>query len=248
MSSMNESVIIIKHFCYKCQKEIDMLTNQHTCGDCGTGFIEEIIKTPPKKQIKKKEPITDEIIKEIDKCSASPHQKSPEKPECCICLQEMDSNKEAIVQLVCQHSFHKQCVKNWFQTAKNNCPLCRGSVDVPSVITPVSNIRIGGRHTLFRSRAVRVRGTRPVIVRSRSPISETSLPNHTVLNGRNVRNLIRGIENRGTDDREIRYLRQYYRDIMGSPVSADDGRRSPEYAWIFPPDFGEPSSSSSASN
>lgn len=45
--------------------------------------------------------------------------------QCPICLEGYSANK-TIVQLNCNHKFHKECIIKWFQTTTiNNCPLCR---------------------------------------------------------------------------------------------------------------------------
>ena len=42
---------------------------------------------------------------------------------CSICLEEYD-NDNIISKLNCNHIFHKECIKEWFQK-NNNCPNCR---------------------------------------------------------------------------------------------------------------------------
>ncbi len=43
--------------------------------------------------------------------------------ECCICLQEFIPN-EKVVELPCNHLYHKHCIKSWLQVNRN-CPSCR---------------------------------------------------------------------------------------------------------------------------
>lgn len=108
----DDSIEIIEHFCYKCRKSIEILTAEQKCLECGTGFV-EVMPANPHPNSKK-----------------SKSEKSPRKNECSICLQSMDSHIENI-RLKCQHSFHKQCVKRWFETGTGTCPLCRADVDIP---------------------------------------------------------------------------------------------------------------------
>ena len=43
--------------------------------------------------------------------------------KCPICTEEFeDINK--IIQLKCNHIFHKECIEHW-EKIKNSCPLCR---------------------------------------------------------------------------------------------------------------------------
>ena len=45
--------------------------------------------------------------------------------ECSICLDKF-LKKEKIIQLDCNHIFHKKCIMEWFSKNENNsCPLCR---------------------------------------------------------------------------------------------------------------------------
>jgi len=41
--------------------------------------------------------------------------------ECSICLDDIGDNK---VKLDCNHHFHQNCIKSWYNR-KHNCPLCR---------------------------------------------------------------------------------------------------------------------------
>ena len=43
---------------------------------------------------------------------------------CSICLESYHDN-DKIVQLTCNHIFHKDCIREWLQNKQNNCPLCR---------------------------------------------------------------------------------------------------------------------------
>lgn len=42
---------------------------------------------------------------------------------CAICLKNY-KEKEILTVLFCNHSFHKECIKRWFEN-NNNCPICR---------------------------------------------------------------------------------------------------------------------------
>jgi hypothetical protein len=50
--------------------------------------------------------------------------KSDSAGECSICL-ESYQERDKIVQLTCNHIFHKDCIREWLQNKQNNCPLCR---------------------------------------------------------------------------------------------------------------------------
>lgn len=45
---------------------------------------------------------------------------------CAICLKNY-KEKEILTILFCNHSFHKECIKRWFEN-NNNCPICRQKV------------------------------------------------------------------------------------------------------------------------
>jgi len=46
--------------------------------------------------------------------------------ECCIC---MDKNTNNWVDIPCGHSFHNECIIQWYQTS-NTCPICRSALMV----------------------------------------------------------------------------------------------------------------------
>jgi len=48
--------------------------------------------------------------------------------DCSICLDTLKRN-DTVIQLDCDHLFHKACIKQWFNTKVNkNCPLCRNII------------------------------------------------------------------------------------------------------------------------
>lgn len=164
MAELNKSVVVITYFCLKCKVDVDVLTGDQTCGRCETGFVEEI-RTPLKDKSGSKEEVKTE------------NNASVEDNECSICLTSY-KKKDMITKLVCQHRFHKHCVTLWFKE-KNNCPLCRDSVNVSSVITPVriplNRLNRGNGVTNASIRAMRpwIR-VRPA--RSRSPLNSSRFP------------------------------------------------------------------------
>ena len=46
-----------------------------------------------------------------------------EKPNCCICLEEIELGKETVL-LPCGHMFHSDCCLTWLKKS-NTCPICR---------------------------------------------------------------------------------------------------------------------------
>ena len=47
--------------------------------------------------------------------------------ECTICLDKY-KKKEKIIELPCNHTFHEQCIKEWFEKDNNSCPNCRENI------------------------------------------------------------------------------------------------------------------------
>ena len=49
-----------------------------------------------------------------------------ENDACSICLDELysDENGDDIIQIKCNHMFHKRCLDDWIEQQKN-CPLCK---------------------------------------------------------------------------------------------------------------------------
>lgn len=44
-------------------------------------------------------------------------------PECSCCLEPISKN--VVIKLPCDHNFHHDCIKKWFQQDKDSCPMCR---------------------------------------------------------------------------------------------------------------------------
>ena len=48
--------------------------------------------------------------------------------DCLICMEEY-IKKDEIIKLNCDHTFHKNCIKQWLCKENNKCPICRIEVD-----------------------------------------------------------------------------------------------------------------------
>ena len=48
--------------------------------------------------------------------------------DCLICMEEY-IEKDEIIKLKCEHTFHKNCIKQWLCKESNKCPICRIEVD-----------------------------------------------------------------------------------------------------------------------
>jgi hypothetical protein len=57
----------------------------------------------------------------------------PGNSECAICLDPLESEHLELARLSCNHSYHKQCIFEWYE---NNfkCPLCCRYVRVPIIL------------------------------------------------------------------------------------------------------------------
>ncbi|KAL0223533.1 hypothetical protein P9112_002923 [Eukaryota sp. TZLM1-RC] len=45
-----------------------------------------------------------------------------ELPVCCFCLERLDSSISSLIQVVCEHSYHVECLTQWGDSI---CPVCR---------------------------------------------------------------------------------------------------------------------------
>ncbi|OMH80177.1 RING finger protein ETP1-like protein [Zancudomyces culisetae] len=45
-----------------------------------------------------------------------------EMPSCPVCLERLDSNSTGLLTIMCQHTFHSNCLSGW---KENSCPVCR---------------------------------------------------------------------------------------------------------------------------
>ena len=77
----------------------------------------------------KQHPITEENIKKLkqfnltEKYCKKGENGNLEKPNCCICMEEIEIGKEAVL-LPCGHIFHSNCCLTWLRKS-NTCPICR---------------------------------------------------------------------------------------------------------------------------
>jgi hypothetical protein len=77
----------------------------------------------------KQHPISEENIKKLkkfklnEKYCKKENDGQYEKPNCCICLEEIEMGKETLL-LPCGHMFHEGCCMNWLKKS-NTCPVCR---------------------------------------------------------------------------------------------------------------------------
>uniref|UniRef100_A0A4W3HHE8 BRCA1-associated protein n=1 Tax=Callorhinchus milii TaxID=7868 RepID=A0A4W3HHE8_CALMI len=62
-----------------------------------------------------------EVIKSEDGASL-PVMGVTELPPCIVCLERMDESVNGVLTILCNHSFHSQCLQHWEDTT---CPVCR---------------------------------------------------------------------------------------------------------------------------
>lgn len=63
-----------------------------------------------------------ENYEDKDMMNCEDSEEEEEDTLCCICSEGMDEEEEE--GLTCLHSFHRSCIKTWFQHQRT-CPLCR---------------------------------------------------------------------------------------------------------------------------
>lgn len=67
---------------------------------------------------------TEEIKKTLTEDQFNELNFNQELSNCCICME----NKKLNVQLKCNHTFCKMCIKKWLTEKSNTCPTCRTEV------------------------------------------------------------------------------------------------------------------------
>ncbi|KAK7202899.1 hypothetical protein BZA70DRAFT_284263 [Myxozyma melibiosi] len=60
----------------------------------------------------------------MTKPTPPPTRSLRELPTCPVCLERMDSSVTGLLTIICQHTFHCQCLSKW---GDNSCPVCRYS-------------------------------------------------------------------------------------------------------------------------
>lgn len=67
---------------------------------------------------------TEEIKKTLTEDQFNKLNFNQELSNCCICME----NKKLNVQLKCNHTFCKLCIKKWLTEKSNTCPTCRTEI------------------------------------------------------------------------------------------------------------------------
>lgn len=67
---------------------------------------------------------TEEIKKTLTEDQFNDLNFNQELSNCCICME----NKKLNVQLKCNHTFCKLCIKKWLTEKSNTCPTCRTEI------------------------------------------------------------------------------------------------------------------------
>ena len=70
----------------------------------------------------------DELTDGLKTCKFT--KSDDEEVVCPICLEEFNEN-ETVIELSCKHTFHKDCIKKWFEN-NHSCPTCRKKIDLNS--------------------------------------------------------------------------------------------------------------------
>ena len=70
-------------------------------------------------------PASKKAIEEMKVCKGS---ELTYKSDCQICFETFTDQDEAIMEMPCQHLYHKDCLMDWL-TKKNTCPVCRKEVE-----------------------------------------------------------------------------------------------------------------------
>jgi len=126
---MNESVIIVSHFCHNCHQEVDTLSAGSLCPNCQSEFIEEITGGQ------------DSHHKQLESLDSRVDTPTMDQSivMCSICLDPLvgqsDGNERG---LRCGHRFHNPCIDKWL-TDNRTCPVCRQAVDTGANTRPVPN-------------------------------------------------------------------------------------------------------------
>ena len=82
--------------------------------------IESSLNEPPQKN-----PVSDEIFETFPIITMN--KELIENNESCVICRENFSVAEHVLILPCNHVYHKDCIKGWFQE-QNMCPICRTNV------------------------------------------------------------------------------------------------------------------------
>ena len=105
---------ILRRFCLNCRKTTHVLETTRFCGLCRTPFgsIQGYANQRPN------------YIQSYKSQDLSGAENLGVNYDCRICLQMLDIREGNVLELVCRHQFHSDCIEKWFHR-RNNCPICR---------------------------------------------------------------------------------------------------------------------------
>ena len=66
--------------------------------------------------------LNEDQFNELESCVFTSECK---QKDCLICMEEYIEEEEDIIKLNCEHTFHKNCIKQWLCKESNKCPVCR---------------------------------------------------------------------------------------------------------------------------
>jgi len=108
--SLNKYLLIIK---FDEQKDADAFFNEFnqklfssmTTESCCVAYVNKVIFLQPKNSL------------------LFPPSGQAEVPTCSICLEKLDPSTSGLLTILCNHSFHSNCLSQWRD--ENRCPICR---------------------------------------------------------------------------------------------------------------------------
>jgi len=59
----------------------------------------------------------------------STKKQRPGGMDCPICYEPLTKGKT--LKTTCKHVFHRKCIKGWYKTRHNSCPMCRAAPEPP---------------------------------------------------------------------------------------------------------------------
>ncbi|XP_063858863.1 BRCA1-associated protein-like isoform X3 [Scylla paramamosain] len=105
----NQYMVLIK---FRTQSDADMFYNTFN-GQCFNSIEEDICRLVYVARV--------ETTKESEN-GGLPIPGHTELPNCPVCLERMDESVDGILTILCNHSFHGECLAKWGDTS---CPVCR---------------------------------------------------------------------------------------------------------------------------
>ena len=68
---------------------------------------------------------------QVDETKSGANSDKTNDYTCSICLEDFKESETALCLPQCHHRYHKECLRGWYDSNNDNCPMCRRPFSQP---------------------------------------------------------------------------------------------------------------------